>query len=132
MEITDKVRVSRPSNRNSNHHSMESDKVMVRASSVNGAKWKVLNVAECEDEGWHFVGLHAEGTNHDYNNTDVGMQILIEDMPVIIKVMQQVYEKAVIKEHKRKWSNNNIEREAEELAARFPHMKNILKENNND
>ena len=107
MEITDRKRVSRPGHRQCNHHSMESDKVMVRASSVNGAKWKVLDMAACEDEGWHFVGLHANDTNHDYNDTDVGMQILIEDIPVLIKSMQQVYEKAVIKQHQRKWSNNN-------------------------
>ena len=107
MEITNNSRVSRPEHRQSQHHSMESDKVMVRASSDNGAKWKLLNVAACEDEGWNFIGLHAEDTNHDYNDTDVGMQILIEDIPVLIEAMQQVYEKAVIKEHKTKWSNNN-------------------------
>ena len=107
MEITDRRRVSRPGHRQCNHHSMESDVLMVRASSVNGAKWKVLDMAACEDEGWHFVGLHANDTNHDYDDTDVGMQILIEDIPVLIKSMQQVYEKAVIREHKRNWSNNN-------------------------
>ena len=107
MEINKTFRISRPENRNSNHHSMESDKVMVRASSVNGAKWKVLNVAECEDEGWHFVGLHAEDTNHDYNDTDIGIQILAEDIPVLIEVMEKVYKSAVIREHKRTWSNNN-------------------------
>ena len=108
MEITDRRRVSRTGwYRQSKHHSMESDVVMVRATSVNGAKWKVLDMAACEDEGWHFVGLHANDTNHDYNDTDVGMQILIEDIPVLIKAMEKVYESAVVNEHKRKWSNNN-------------------------
>ena len=107
MEITDRTRVSRPGHRQCNHHSMESDVVMVRASSVNGAKWKVLDMATCEDEGWHFVGLHANDTNHEYDDTDVGMQILIEDIPVLIKAMQQAYEKQVVKEHQTKWSNNN-------------------------
>jgi len=107
MDIINRSRVSRRDTRSSNHHSMESDVVMVRATSVNGAKWKVLDMAACEDEGWHFVGLHANDTNHDYNDTDVGMQILIEDIPVLIKAMEKVYESAVVSEHKRTWSNNN-------------------------
>ena len=107
MEITNRRRVSRPGGSSSGHHTDQSDVVMVRATSVNGAKWKVLDMAACEDEGWHFVGLHANDTNHDYNDTDVGMQILIEDIPVLIKAMEKVYESAVVNEHKRKWSNNN-------------------------
>ena len=107
MEITDSKRVSRTVNELNNHHSYMSDKVMVRASSDNGARWKLLSVAACEDEGWSYIGLHAEDTSHEYNDTDVGMQILIEDIPVLIKAMQQVYEKQVVKEHQTKWSNNN-------------------------
>ena len=107
MEVTDSQPISRTMHKLHNHHSMESDTVMVRATSVNGAKWKVLNVAECEDEGWHYIGLHADDTNHDYNDTDVGMQILIEDIPALINQMRQVYEKQVVKEHLNKWGNNN-------------------------
>ena len=35
------------------------------------------------------------------------MQIQIEDVPVLIEEMQQAYKNQVIKQHQRKWSNNN-------------------------
>ena len=82
------------------------DRVKVRACT-DKAKYMNISIDRCEDEGRLFVGLSSHHSSIEYTEGDISMQIAIEDVPVLIQAMQQAYEKQVIKEHKRKWSNNN-------------------------
>ena len=129
MEITDKI-VLREADTTTMDNNLP-ERARVRACT-DVAKWRNIAIEQCEDDGSLFVGLSCCKTITEHTKGDISMQIRIEDIPVLIEAMQQAYEKQVIKEHKRKWSNNNIEKEAEELTVRFPHMKNILKENDNE
>ena len=107
MEVTNKVAVRQPNWTARDAELGElPDRVKVRACT-DKAKWMNIIVEQCEDEGRLFVGLSSYHTCTDYTEGDISMQIAIEDIPVLIEAMQQAYEKQVIKEHKRKWSNNN-------------------------
>ena len=103
MEITDKI-VLREADTTT--IAKEKDRVQVRACT-DSAKWKNIAIEQCEDEGGMFVGLHCADSSIEYTEGDIAMQIRIEDVPVLIEAMQQAYEKQVIKQHKRKWSNND-------------------------
>ena len=104
MEITDKI-VLREANITSEDDNYP-NRVNVRACTEI-AKWKNIRIEQCEDEGSLFVGLCCLDSSIEYTEGDIAMQIRIEDVPVLIEAMQQAYEKQVIKQHKRKWSNNN-------------------------
>ena len=104
MEITDKI-VLREANITSEDDNYP-NRVNVRACT-DSAKWKNIAIEQCENEGKLYVGLNCAASSVEYNESDIAMQIRIEDIPVLIEAMQQAYEKQVIKQHKRKWSNNN-------------------------
>tara|TARA_R100001594_G_scaffold875_1_gene3577 strand:+ start:1429 stop:1755 length:327 start_codon:yes stop_codon:yes gene_type:complete len=107
MEITDKIVLRQPdwTARDAELGELP-DRVKVRACT-DKAKWMNIAIQQCEDEGRLFVGLASYHTAIDYTEGDISIQIAIEDIPVLIKAMQQAYEKQVIKEHQTKWSNNN-------------------------
>ena len=104
MEITNK-RVLRKPNWTAKEGGMP-DRAKVRACT-DMAKWMNISIDQCEDEGRLFVGLTSCNTSTDYTEGDISMQIQIEDVPVLIEAMQQAYKDQVIKQHQRKWSNNN-------------------------
>ena len=104
MEITDKI-VLREADTTT--IAKEKDRVRVRACTVTSTKWLNIGIEQCEDEGRMYVGLSCVNTSVEFADGDIAMQIRIEDIPVLIEAMQQAYEKQVIKQHKRKWSNNN-------------------------
>ena len=103
MEITDKI-VLREADTTT--IAKEKDRVQVRACT-DSAKWKNIAIEQCEDEGDMFVGLHCADSSIEYTEGDISMQIRIEDVPVLIEAIQQEYKNQVIKQHQRKWSNNN-------------------------
>jgi hypothetical protein len=80
---------------------------IVRACTVSSTKWLNISIEQCEDEGRLFVGLSCVNTSVEFADGDLAMQIAIEDVPVLIEEMQQAYKNQVIKQHQRKWSNNN-------------------------
>ena len=82
------------------------DRARVRACT-DKAKATNISIDQCEDEGTLFIGLTCADSSIEYTDGDIAMQIRIEDAPVLIEAMQQAYEKQVIKQHKRKWSNHN-------------------------
>ena len=82
------------------------DRVRVRACTYS-AKWLNISIDQCEDEGRMFVGLSCANSSVEYTEGDIAIQIAIEDVPVLIEEMQQAYKNQVIKQHQRKWSNNN-------------------------
>ena len=107
MEITNKVILRQPdwTARDAELGELP-DRVKVRACT-DMAKWMNISIDQCEDEGRLFVGLTSCHTSTDYTEGDISMQIAIEDIPVLIEAMQQAYKNQVIKQHQRKWSNNN-------------------------
>ena len=105
MEITNK-RVLRKPNWTAREDREMPDRAKVRACT-DMAKWMNILVEQCEDEGRLFVGLSSCHTSTEYTEGDISMQIAIEDVPVLIEAMQQAYKDQVIKQHQRKWSNNN-------------------------
>ena len=104
MEITDKI-VLREANITSEDDNYP-NRVNVRACT-DSAKWKNIAIEQCEDEGGLFVGLCCANSSIEYTEGDISMQIRIEDIPVFLEKVKQMYNIQVIKEHKRKWSNNN-------------------------
>jgi len=104
MEITDKI-VLREADTTTMDDNLP-ERARVRACT-EVAKWKNIRIEQCEDEGSLFVGLCCLDSSIEYTEGDIAMQIRIEDVPVLIEAMQQAYEKQVIKQHQRKWSNNN-------------------------
>ena len=82
------------------------DRARVRACTVSSTKWLNISIEQCEDEGRLFVGLGCVNTSVEFADGDIAMQIAIEDIPVLIEEMQQAYKNQVIKQHQRKWSNN--------------------------
>ena len=104
MEITDKI-VLREANITSEDDNYP-NRVNVRACT-NSASWKNITIQQCENEGSLFVGLCCANSSVEYSESDIAMQIRIEDIPVLIEAMQQAYKNQVIKQHQRKWSNNN-------------------------
>ena len=105
MEITNK-RVLRKPNWTAREDREMPDRAKVRACTET-ARWRNIAIEQCEDEGSLFVGLSCYKTYLEHTEGDISMQIRIEDIPVLIKAMQQAYEKQVVKEHQTKWSNNN-------------------------
>ena len=104
MEITDKI-VLREANTTTKDDNLP-ERVRVRAWT-EVAKWKNIRIEQCEDEGDMFVGLHCADSSIEYTEGDISMQIRIEDIPVFLEKVKQMYNIQVIKEHKRKWSNYN-------------------------
>ena len=104
MEITDKI-VLREADLQKWMGNLP-ERVRVRACTGK-AVWKNISIQQCENEGNLYVGLDCSASSVEYNESDIAMQIRIEDIPVLIEAMQQAYEKQVIKQHKRKWRNNN-------------------------
>ena len=82
------------------------DRAKVRACTYS-AKYMNISIDQCEDEGRLFVGLSSYHSSTAYTEGDISMQIRIEDIPVFLEKVKQMYNIQVIKEHKRKWSNNN-------------------------
>ena len=82
------------------------DRAKVRACT-DKAKYMNISIDQCEDEGRLYVGLSSYHTSTEYTAGDISMQIQIEDVPVLIQEKQQAYKNQVIKQHQRKWSNNN-------------------------
>ena len=104
MEITNKRVLRKP-----NWTALEGEmpyRAKVRACT-SGAKWMNIAIEQCEDEGSLFVGLSSCHTCTEYTEGDISMQIKIEDVPVLIEAMQQAYKNQVIKQHQRKWSNDD-------------------------
>ena len=104
MDITNN-RVLRKPNWTSKEGEMP-DRAKVRACTYS-AKYMNISIDQCEDEGRLFVGLSSYHSSIEYTEGDISMQIAIEDVPVLIEEMQQAYKNQVIKQHQRKWSNNN-------------------------
>jgi len=105
MERTDKIVLRQPDWTSKDRESP--DRAKVRACTVTSTKWLNISIEQCENEGRMYVGLSCMNTSVEFADGDIGMQIAIEDIPVLIEAMQQAYEKQVVKQHKRKWSNNN-------------------------
>ena len=105
MEITNK-RVLRKPNWTAREDGEMPDRAKVRACTYS-AKYMNISIDQCEDEGRLFVGLSSCHTSTEYTEGDISMQIQIEDVPVLIEEMQQAYKNQVIKQHQRKWSNND-------------------------
>ena len=104
MEITDKI-VLREADTTTMDNNLP-ERARVRACSGT-ARWRNIAIEQCEDEGRMFVGLSCISTSTEYTEGDIAIQIGIEDIPVLIEAMQQAYKNQVIKQHQRKWSNNN-------------------------
>lgn len=82
------------------------ERAQVRACS-EVARWRNIAIEQCEDEGDMFVGLSCCKSSVEHSTGDISIQIRIEDIPVLMSKMRQAYKKQVVKEHQRKWSNNN-------------------------
>ena len=107
MEITDKIVLRQPDWTAKDAELGElPDRVNVRACT-DRAKWMNLIIERLEDEGRLFVGLSSHQTSTEYTEGDISMQIAIEDVPVFLEKVKQMYNIQVIKQHQRKWSNNN-------------------------
>ena len=104
MEITDKI-VLREANITSEDDNYP-NRVNVRACT-EVAKWKNISIERCEDEGNLYVGLSCQDSSVGYVKSDIAIQIRIEDIPVFLEKVKQMYNIQVIKQHKRKWSNND-------------------------
>ena len=105
MEITDKIVLRQP-DWTAKENEMP-DRARVRACTVSSTKWLNISIEQCEDEGRKYVGLSCVNTSVEFADGDIAMQIAIEDVPVLIEAMQQAYKNQVIKQHQRKWSNND-------------------------
>ena len=104
MIITDKI-VLREADTTTMDNNLP-ERVRVRACTGK-AMWKNISIQQCENEGNLYVGLDCSASSVEYNESDIAMQIRIEDIPVLIEAMQQAYEKQVVKQHLNKWGNNN-------------------------
>ena len=73
-------------------------KIRVRsvANEISGVVHENFEVQECENEGEYYIGLATE-----YR----GIQIKIEDVPMVVNAIRQAYEKQVVNEHLSKWGN---------------------------
>ena len=104
MEITDKI-VLREADTTTKDDNLP-ERVRVRACT-KVAKWKNISIERCENEGNLYVGLSCQDSSVGYVDSDIAVQIRIEDIPVFLEKVKQMYNIQVIKEHKRKWSNYN-------------------------
>tara|TARA_Y100000310_G_C20542770_1_gene744131 strand:+ start:468 stop:728 length:261 start_codon:yes stop_codon:yes gene_type:complete len=85
MEIENQVTV---------HQQQEA--ISVRSCTSDKVAHENLHIQECEDEGEYYVGLATKWC---------GIQIKIEDVPVLMNTLRQAYEKQVVNEHLYKWGN---------------------------
>ena len=107
MEITNKIVLRQPDWTAKDAELGElPDRVRVRACT-DRAKYMNLIIEQLEDEGRLFVGLSSHQTSTEYTEGDISMQIAIEDIPVFLEKVKQMYNIQVIKQHQTKWSNNN-------------------------
>ena len=85
MEIENQVTV---------HQGQEA--ISIRGCTEDGVSRNYLYIQECQDEGNYHIGLAT---------SDFGIQIKIEDVPVVMNALREAYKRQVVNEHLNKWGN---------------------------